>query len=176
MHVTTIRMTAVLYLPNWKTASMNIGNKAGQLLNYKTRYTDAMHGIGTTVCPSLLVLLKFEIMHELKRQRAEPYMCVKWRGGRGGQGGGGGGGGGDNCPPPQLALKRGRQNDDRGAPAAKQITRNVSLIKMIIYVVSIMLETSSSIANVGDRRKEGGISPHVIYIYSICYVIVLLRR
>ena len=24
--------------------------------------------------------------------------------------------------PPQLALKRGRQNDDRGAPAAKQIT------------------------------------------------------
>ena len=27
--------------------------------------------------------------------------------------------------PPQLALKRGRQTDDRGAPAAKQITRNV---------------------------------------------------
>ena len=39
-----------------------------------------------------------------------------------------------------------------------------------------MLGTSSSIANVGDRRKEGGISPHVIYIYSICYVIVRLRR
>ena len=29
--------------------------------------------------------------------------------------------------PPQRALKRGRQNDDRGAPAAKQITRNVFL-------------------------------------------------
>ena len=39
-----------------------------------------------------------------------------------------------------------------------------------------MLGMSSSIANVGDRRKEGGISPHVIYIYSICYVIVRLRR
>ena len=43
----------------------------------------------------------------------------QWRGGRGGGGGGGG------QLPPQLALKRGRQNDDRGAPAAKQITRNV---------------------------------------------------
>ena len=38
-----------------------------------------------------------------------------------------------------------------------------------------MLGTSSSIANVGDQRKEGEILPHVIYIYSICYVIVRLR-
>ena len=38
-----------------------------------------------------------------------------------GQGGGGGGG----AIAPQLALKRGRQNDNRGAPAANQITRNV---------------------------------------------------
>ena len=38
-----------------------------------------------------------------------------------------------------------------------------------------MLGTSPSIANVGDRRKEGGVSSHVIYIYSICYVIVRLR-
>ena len=39
-----------------------------------------------------------------------------------------------------------------------------------------MRGTSSSIAI--DQRKEGGISPHVIYmhIYSICYVIVRLRR
>ena len=36
---------------------------------------------------------------------------ARWPGGQGGQ------------LPPQLALKRGRQNDDRGAPAAKQITR-----------------------------------------------------
>ena len=42
-------------------------------------------------------------------------MCAvaRWPGGQGGQ------------LPPQLALKRGRQNEDRGAPAAKQITRNV---------------------------------------------------
>ena len=45
--------------------------------------------------------------------------------------GGGGGGGQGGQLPPKRALKRGRQNDDRGAPAAKQITRNV----MIIYVV-----------------------------------------
>ena len=38
---------------------------------------------------------------------------ARWPGGQGGQ------------LPPQLALKRGRQNDDGGAPAAKQITRNV---------------------------------------------------
>ena len=38
---------------------------------------------------------------------------ARWPGGQGGQ------------LPPQLALKRGRQNDDRGAPTAKQITRNV---------------------------------------------------
>ena len=44
---------------------------------------------------------------------------MQWRGGRGGGGGGGG------QLPPQLALKRERQNDDRGAPAAKQMTRNV---------------------------------------------------
>ena len=37
------------------------------------------------------------------------------------EGGGGGGGQGGQLPP-QLALKRGRQNDDRGAPAANQIT------------------------------------------------------
>ena len=35
----------------------------------------------------------------------------------------GGGRGGQLLP--QWDLKRGRQNDDRGAPAAKQITRNV---------------------------------------------------
>ena len=35
---------------------------------------------------------------------------ARWPGGQGGQ------------LPPQRALKRGRQNDDRGAPAAKQIT------------------------------------------------------
>ena len=34
-----------------------------------------------------------------------------------------GGAGGAIAPP--AGLKRGRQNDDRGAPAAKQITRNV---------------------------------------------------
>ena len=28
-----------------------------------------------------------------------------------------------------------------------------------------MLGTSSSIANVGDRRKEGGILPYVIYVH-----------
>ena len=38
---------------------------------------------------------------------------ARWPGGQGGQ------------LPPQLALKRGRQNDDRGAPAGKQTTRNV---------------------------------------------------
>ena len=90
----------------------------------------------------------------------------------GGRGGGGGGGGGGQLPS-QLAIKRGRQNDDRGAPAAKQITRNV--FNYLCSIV-IMLGKSSSIAKVGDRRKEGGISPHVIYIYSICYVIERLRR
>ena len=38
-----------------------------------------------------------------------------------------GGGRGGNCPS-QRALKMGRQNDDRGAPAAKQITRNVNYV------------------------------------------------
>ena len=42
-----------------------------------------------------------------------PKAVARWPGGQGGQ------------LPPQLALKKGRQTDDRGAPAAKQITRNV---------------------------------------------------
>ena len=44
---------------------------------------------------------------------------------------------------------------------AHQPPSEMCLIKMIIV---IMLGMSSSIANVGYRRKEGGISPHV-YIF-----------
>ena len=51
---------------------------------------------------------------------ASPVRAVaRWPGGQGGGG----------QLPPQRALKRGRQNDDRGAPAAMQITRNVFIKK-----------------------------------------------
>ena len=50
---------------------------------------------------------------------------VRWPEGGGGGGGGGGGQGGQLPPPlPQRALKRGCQNDDRGARAAKQNNTN----------------------------------------------------
>ena len=66
------------------------------------------------------VTLGFSLVHELNDSTLRMCQYVlwsepvaRWPGGQGGQ------------LPPQLALKRGRQNDDRGAPAAKQITRNV---------------------------------------------------
>ena len=71
----------------------------------------------------VLPVLLYAHMHSI---HADDYSCLhiqytvhvwqsvaRWPGGQGGQ------------LPPQLALKRGRQNDDRGAPAAKQITRNM---------------------------------------------------
>ena len=57
-----------------------------------------------------------------RQMNATRWSVARWPGGQGGQ------------LPPQLALKRGRQNNDRGAPAASKL-HEMCLIKMIIYVV-----------------------------------------